>query len=161
MHELVTAVDIDAPAETVWTVLTDFGAYPEWNDYTRIEGEATVGTTLRVSPGPEAGKMPSFSPEVLVAERSRELRWLGHLLVPGLFDGEHRFVIDPQEDGGVRLTQSETFRGVLAGLVLRFYGDATEQNFRAVNAALRDRAEAVAAGDGTDSAVVDGEEVSA
>jgi hypothetical protein len=35
----------------------------------------------------------TFRPTVLNAETNRELRWLGHLLAPGLFDGEHSFTI--------------------------------------------------------------------
>jgi len=36
----------------------------------------------------------TFRPTILKAEPNRELRWLGHLLVPGLFDGEHIFTIE-------------------------------------------------------------------
>lgn len=44
----------------------------------------------------------TFRPTVLVAEPDRELRWRGRLLVPGLLDGEHAFVVEPRGDGGVR-----------------------------------------------------------
>lgn len=142
MNDIYTSVDIDAPAGTVWSVLTDFGAYPEWNPYTRIEGEPRVGERLRVSPGPEAGRAPTFRPRVLVADGG-ELRWLGHLLTPGLFDGEHSFVVEDLGEGRSRFTQSETFSGVLAGPVVRFVGERTESNFRGVNEALKERAESL------------------
>jgi hypothetical protein len=46
------------------------------------------------------GRRPTtFRPRVLEAEPARRLRWLGHLLVPGLFDGEHRFTIEPAGPG--------------------------------------------------------------
>jgi hypothetical protein len=32
---------------------------------------------------------------VLEVVPGRTLRWLGHLLVPGIFDGEHYFEIEP------------------------------------------------------------------
>ena len=61
------------------------------------------------------GRRPTtFRPRVLEAEPARRLRWLGHLLVPGLFDGEHRFTIEPAGPGRARVTQQETFRGLLA-----------------------------------------------
>ena len=44
----------------------------------------------------------TFKPRVLNAEPERELRWLGHLLVPGLFDGEHSFTIEPLQENRVR-----------------------------------------------------------
>jgi uncharacterized protein YndB with AHSA1/START domain len=31
MKEIYTEIEINASAEEVWHVLTDFGAYPEWN----------------------------------------------------------------------------------------------------------------------------------
>ena len=147
MSDIHTSIEIDAPAETVWSVLTDFGAYPEWNPYSRIEGDARVGERLRVSPGPEAGRSPTFRPRVLVAD-GHELRWLGHLLTSGLFDGEHSFVVEDLGDGRSELTQSETFSGVLVRPILRFVGEQTEANFRGVNEALKDRAESLVDGHG-------------
>ncbi|MFC6992328.1 SRPBCC family protein [Haladaptatus sp. GCM10025707] len=152
MDELTTSIDIDAPPETVWRVLTDFDHYPEWNDFMHIAGRPTVGTRLHITPGPAAGRSPSFKPEVLRADANRELRWLGHLYVRGLFDGEHRFEITDLGDGTSRLTQAERFSGVLVGLFNRFFGDQTERNFHGVNAALKERAESMAKADGADAA---------
>jgi hypothetical protein len=150
MREITTTVDIDAPAETVWDVLADFGRYPEWNPRTRIEGVAESGARLRVSPAPDAPRMPTFRPAVRRAD-GRELRWLGHLYVRGLFDGDHRFRIEAVDDDRSRLVQSERFAGLLAGPILRRYGRDTEEGFAAVNAALKERAESIAARRGRDA----------
>lgn len=147
MDEIRTSVDVDAPPAAVWAVLTDFERYPEWNPRTRITGEPTEGARLAVAPGPEAGRSPTFRPRVLRAEPDRELRWLGHLYVRGLFDGEHSFRIEDRGDGRSRLVQSEQFSGVLAGLVTRFIGADTEDGFHAVNEALKARVEELAAAD--------------
>jgi hypothetical protein len=152
MHEIITAIEIDAPAETVWTVLTDFDRYDEWNPYTRIEGEPAEGTILTVSPGPEAGRLPTFRPRVLSAIPNQELRWLGHLYVRGLFDGEHQFRIEPIDEARSRLVQAETFSGVLVGLINRRYGAQTERNFEGVNEALKTRAESMVAAEGEPTA---------
>ena len=53
----------------------------------------------------------TFRPTVLKVEPNREFRWLGHLLVPGLFDGEHSFTIEPLGESRVRFTQREIFTG--------------------------------------------------
>jgi uncharacterized protein YndB with AHSA1/START domain len=46
-----TTVDIDAPKQLVWDVLTDFAAYHEWNPDISIEGSARVGTNRDSAPG--------------------------------------------------------------------------------------------------------------
>ena len=35
MKEIHTEIEINAPAEKIWKVLTDFAAYPEWNPFVR------------------------------------------------------------------------------------------------------------------------------
>lgn len=146
-HAIRTEIEIDAPAETVWAALTDFATYPEWNGHTRIEGVAEEGARLAVAPGPEAGRMPTFRPRVLRAgpdgDGGYELAWLGNLWVRGLFDGEHSFRVETIDDGRSRLVQSETFSGLLVAPIDRLFGDDTERNFRAVNAALKARAESL------------------
>jgi len=141
--EIFTAIDIDASPETVWSVLTDFDAYDDWNPRTRITGRAEAGERLVVAPGPDAKGMPTFRPRVLRADEPAELRWLGHRYVRGLFDGEHTFTIEERDDGRTRFTQSETFGGLLARPLLRLYGEDTEVGFEAVNAALAERAEGI------------------
>jgi hypothetical protein len=135
---------IAAPAETVWRVLADFSAYREWNPFiTEISGELRAGARLAVRIAPPGGTAMTFRPRVLEAAPPRALRWLGHLLLPGLFDGEHRFLIEPMARE-CRFTQEEEFRGILASLILRRVGAATEQGFAAMNVALKARAEASA-----------------
>ena len=35
MKELRSQIEIEAPADRVWQVLTDFATYPEWNPFIR------------------------------------------------------------------------------------------------------------------------------
>ena len=83
----------------------------------------------------------TFRPTVKEASAGRELRWLGHLLVPGLFDGEHSFVIEPMEGGEVRFRQDEQFRGILVPLFPSRMYERTERGFEEMNRALKERAE--------------------
>jgi hypothetical protein len=90
MRELRTAIEIEATPARIWEILTDFDSYSEWNPFVRnISGQAVRGTQLEVRIEPPGGRGMSFKPTVLEAEPERELRWLGRLLVPGIFDGEH------------------------------------------------------------------------
>lgn len=74
------------------------------------------GEHLEVYLQAEGAKGMTFHPRVLIAEPGSELRWLGHLVIPGLFDGEHIFIIEPLESGGVRFIQREIITGLLVSL---------------------------------------------
>jgi hypothetical protein len=142
--EIVTEIGIDAPPARVWQVLCDFAAYPAWNPFIRaLRGELRAGGRLEASiqlPGRAAMR---FTPRVLAALPGRELRWLGHLLVPRLFDGEHCFVLHADDGGGTRFVHSERFGGVLVPLVFgASMREATRAGFEAMNRALKARAEA-------------------
>ena len=81
----------------------------------------------------------TFRPKVLAAEPGLLLRWIGRLIMPGIFDGTHQFALDDM-GGHTRLTQSETFRGVLVPFTGKIITQ-TEADFRALNQALKQRAE--------------------
>jgi hypothetical protein len=89
---------------------------------------------------PEGERAMTFRPTVLAAEPGRELRWLGHLLVPGIFDGEHRWLIEEAGPGRLRFTQSERFGGILVPLLWKKLRDGgTAKGLRAMNEALARR----------------------
>jgi hypothetical protein len=147
MRQLETSVHIDATPDEVWRVLTDFDRYGEWNPFiTSIEGPVEVGARLSVSLTPPGGRTIRMKPTVRVVQPGRRLRWLGHLGVPGIFDGEHEFVVEPAEppdERGALFTQRETFRGAMVPFVGRIL-ERTRRGFEAMNRALKERVEAVA-----------------
>jgi len=142
MKKLETSIDIDgAPAE-VWSVLADVARYPEWNPFLReLSGALAVGARLRVRIEPPGGRAMTFRPTVRKAEPGRALVWLGHLIVPGLFDGEHSFEIEPVGIGAARFRQGETFRGLLTLVLPESVYESTRQGFEAMNRALKARVE--------------------
>lgn len=139
--ELRHEIEIDASPADVWAVLADTGAYPEWNPFVReLTGELREGAKLEARIAPPGGRAMTFKPTVLAAEEGHELRWLGRFLVRGLFDGEHRFEIEPLGDGRTRFVQSERFSGVLVGL-FKTTLEKTQLGFQQMNAALKRRVE--------------------
>ena len=143
MKRLHSEIEIDAPAERVWHLLTDFASYPQWNPFIRsISGQPTKGERLEVRIEPPGGRGMTFKPKVFNAEPNRELRWLGHLLVPGLFDGEHSFIIQPLEENRVRFVQREAFKGLLVPLFARSLDNNTQRGFEEMNRALKERTKA-------------------
>jgi hypothetical protein len=140
MRTISATVDIAAPPDQVWSVLTDLDRYPEWNPFIQsASGRLAEGATLTLRLVPAQGRALTFRPRVLAVQPGVLLRWLGRLIVPGLFDGTHQFALEDL-GGHTRLTQSETFTGVL----VPFTGTTisrTEGDFRALNQALKQRAE--------------------
>ena len=58
MRELRSEIEIDAPPERVWAVVTDFAAYPEWNPFIRrISGELREGARLEVRIAPPGARV--------------------------------------------------------------------------------------------------------
>jgi hypothetical protein len=142
MFEIVTEIEIQATPEEVWRVLTDLPAHAEWNPFIQsISGPLREGATLRVTVRPPGGKAMTFRPTVRAVEPGRELRWLGRLLVPGLFDGEHYFRLSPIGSTGTRVVHGERFSGVLVYLLRASLDSGTRAGFEAMNRALKARAE--------------------
>ncbi|MFC1968540.1 SRPBCC family protein [Chloroflexota bacterium] len=106
MKEIQAEIIIDASPERVWEVLTDFPSLPKWNPFMQsAEGELKVEAQITVYLKPPKGMGMTFKPRVLKAEYNKELRWLGHLIMPGLFDGEHTLTIEPLKGGRARFIQ--------------------------------------------------------
>jgi len=141
-HRIKTEIEIDAPAARVWAVLTDFPGMSSWNPFiTSISGSAVEGARLSIKVLPPGKSAARFRPTVLVVRPERELRWLGRVLFPGIFDGEHYFLLEPLGERRSRLEQGEKFSGLLVG----FLGDtlrASEAGFNMMNQALKRQAEA-------------------
>ncbi|NUQ89251.1 MAG: SRPBCC domain-containing protein [Glycomyces artemisiae] len=134
-----TTAHLEARANEVWAVLTDFPAYGEWNPFIReISGLLAEDERLETTFVQGNGKPMTFRPRVLRVSPARQIRWLGKLGPGGLFDGEHYFVLEPQQDGTTVLTHGERFTGILVPLMARTLGD-TERGFASMNEALAAR----------------------
>jgi hypothetical protein len=138
---IATVVEIDAPAARVWNVLVDLPAYREWNPFiVDASGTVAVGETLSLRMALPGRDPMTIQPRLLVVDPQRELRWKGRLVVPGLFDGEHAFVLTPLENGRTRLDHWERFAGLLLPIARSMVYEGTVQSFHALNAALAQRA---------------------
>lgn len=141
MLYISTEITIQASLETVWNHLTNFPAYTQWNPFIiQASGLAKEGEKLNLTMQLTNGKTMVFRPKVLAASTNLELRWLGHLGIYGLFDGEHSFELR-ETPKGVVVHQSERFSGLLARPMLHFIRENTQQNFEAMNKALKQLAE--------------------
>ena len=138
-HRIRAEIDIEAPPAEVWRHLLDLTAYADWNPFIpEASGVPEVGRKLRLRLRPPGSRGLLIRPTVTAVDTPSEFEWLGHLVVPGLFDGRHRFELF-LTPSGTHLVQSEQFSGLLVRLLRRSLDGSTLAGFEAMNAALRRR----------------------
>jgi hypothetical protein len=132
---------INSSAKRVWELITDFHDFPRWNPFIRrATGEIKTGVRLEVFIQPSGTKGMTFRPTVLKVDPNHELRWLGRLYLPWLFDGEHALIIEPSSENSVKFIQREKFTGLLVPFARGQLRD-TQRGFEEMNKALKQRAE--------------------
>ena len=143
MRSVHAEIEIGAPAERVWAILTDFPAFPRWNPFVReAGGRLQPGEQLTIRLHLYGRMLTTFKPTVTLVEPERELRWLARLGRPGLLDVERIFQIVPQDSGTVRFIQHEDCTGALATpLFAAGLGTRIHRGYRTMNRALKERAE--------------------
>lgn len=142
MKELATEIMINASPQKVWAILTDFTSYPKWNPFIKsITGTVAVGETIKVRLEPPGASGMTLKPKVLVFNPVKEFRWIGHVLFPGLFDGEHRFELADNGDGTTTFRHCEKFKGILIPFFAKLLEVNTRNGFLEMNHALKERAE--------------------
>jgi hypothetical protein len=140
MKDVRTRIEIAAPPERVWGILTDFARWSEWNPWLyRADGNAGLGEQVELFfQGPNSKEM-SVRCTIVDLEPNREWRWKYHVGSPLLFRGEHRFTIEPAGPNRAAFAHREVFNGLLVPL---FWNEAeTRRGFEAMDSALKARAE--------------------
>lgn len=134
--EIRTEALIPAPPAEVWAVLTDVEGHAEWNPFiVEMQGKITEGERLTNTMQPTGGDRQTFRPKLLTVKADEELRWIGRAGIPGIFDGEHYFILNSVPEG-TQLIHGEQF----SGFALWFIDtNQFEQNFSEMNEALSAR----------------------
>lgn len=104
-------IDVAAPPDVVWGVLTDFDRWQEWNPEVKsmsFDGPLAPGAMFRWKAGP--GTIVSTVEEI---DRPRYIRWRGRTLSIAAVH-EWRF---EGRDGGTRVETDESFSGTLVRLL--------------------------------------------
>lgn len=141
MKKIEAKTTINASVEDVWEVLMDFRNHPFWNPFIKsISGVPEVGSRIEVVFGGVGDKGMSFNPLVLVNIKHREFRWKGKLLVKGVFDGEHYFLVKETADKKCIFIQGEHFSGILVPFLGGLLKD-TYDSFKLMNDALKMKVE--------------------
>lgn len=143
MYAIHTEIDIDAPAQKTWDVLTDLPKWADWNPFIRTaNGTLAKGNFIAVVVQPSGTKPINGKGEVLVLEPPHEMVWTAALLGSWIFRGKHHFVVEPTADGRCKFLQYEEFTGILVPFLHGKLNRETKRGFVEMNAALKARVEA-------------------
>ena len=142
MRRVHTQIDIEAPVQKVWDLITDLDNYAAWNPFVVMgKGPLREGEKITVRAEPKGTPGKTFRPVVTKLAPGREIRWLGHFLLPGLVDGEHIHILDPLGENRTRYIHDDVFSGWLLPVVWTRLDLVTRIGFEKMNAALKKRAE--------------------
>lgn len=140
MKTITTESTINASIETVWNVLSNFEAYPSWNPFIiSLKGKLALGEPVQAIIVSN-GKENHFKPNITVLEEGERFEWLGKLPL-GMFNGNHYFRLEKINANTTRFIHGENFSGWLSGLILFLIRKETTRGFKAMNEALKIKAE--------------------
>jgi hypothetical protein len=144
MPILDTLVEIDAPAEAVWEVLTDFPRWSEWNPaIPSLAGELRVGSDLAIQLD-LSGRAMNVAATIQELVPGERFSWRGHLGAEFLFLGRREFSVESLEPDTSRLRHVEAISGLIAPVFQLAKGKAVTEHHHLINAALKQRAEELA-----------------
>ena len=120
-------LQIGAPPETVWSVMSDIESWPTWNPdikEAKLEGPLAPGTSFRWRAG------TALVSELQVVDPPREIAWTGRTM--GI-RAVHVYRFDPS-NGGTLARSSESWKGLIPA-VFKGYSRRTLQ--RGIEDSLR------------------------
>lgn len=140
MKEANSEVVIKASAERVWSILSTFDKYPEWNPFLlSIAGNLREGEPLSVKVKMK-DKTNLFKVRVTRVSAGREFCWQAGL--KGLLSSEHYFRVRKINESKVSFKQGEKFWGIFSFLIGNGLLEQAASTFDRMNDALKQRAEA-------------------
>ena len=141
MRELRTEIEISAPLTKVWSILTDFDKWKDWNPISQASGVASLGSKLSVTMSGDNGKDGmTYTPMVTELEEPKSFRWRGKMMAGFLFTNDKVFELE-EIGSGTRLIHSEEFSGILVPMFWSKLNKGVPPMLKSMNDALKTLAE--------------------
>ena len=114
-RECSVALEIQAPVEKVWAILTDANNMTRWNStLTSIEGPIELGSTVSMQVPEAPGR--TFKPTVTRFQPNREMEWREGNSV--MFLGVRTYALTPSADGrATAFRMTEVFTGLMLPMI--------------------------------------------
>lgn len=136
-------IEIDAPPERVFDILTDLDRYEEWNPFTpSIKSTLEIGAAVRMRVRLLEGKRLFRQVEYVTAnERPRKLCWGANIPLRPLIRADRCQTLEALELDRTRYICTDEISGWLTPIVMRYFGAAMQRGFEDCAFALKQRAE--------------------
>lgn len=136
-------LEVDAPAATVWDVITDLDAYSEWNPFVRA-CQSTLKPGDPMDMTVQIGK--STRDETEIMQTCDQGRGFAYAMQPpplGALSSFRSHDIEPVDGDRCRYHSHFELKGWLAPVVKMFVGTKLQAGFKGMSEGIRDRAQAL------------------
>ena len=135
-------IEIDAPIDRVWGILTDIEGYADWNAFTpHVETTLEIGDPIRLKVR-LVGNLSLHRVETITRNQPYTLGWDMKLGIRTLLHAERVQVLTEIDDRRTHYMTEDCFTGWLRRVVLGLFGRAMERGFLDCSLGLKKAAEA-------------------
>lgn len=134
-------IGVNAPAEVIWEVIRDLERWSEWNPtYPQAAGQVRIGEQLTLTLALPGQPQQPIRPRVLEWVPGEQLHW-ELVLLSGAIKTIRYIEIDALAEESCIVDNGEIFGGLMGPSFGRRMGRSVRRGFRAMNEALKARAE--------------------
>jgi hypothetical protein len=143
MRELRAEIQIAAPIDRVWRVLTYFDHWKDWNPMVnQASGSASVRSKLNITMrGPDSKDAMKYQPTVLEVNPPKSLRWRATMMSGLMFTNDRVFELK-DKNGETVFINREVFSGLMVPLFWKKMNQFVVPMLEKMNKALKDKMEA-------------------
>lgn len=142
--KLENRVGIQAPAETIWAIVSDIGSWSKWCAlYPKAEGVVRMGAELVLDVAVPGQPVRSIKPVVVDWVPNEQLLWRLSML-GGLVKSTRYFEIEELKSGACIFANGEMFEGLLGPQVAKRLSAPLKAAFRDMGEAVKRLAEEAA-----------------
>lgn len=135
-------VEINAPREQVWDILTDLKQYPQWNPFTyRVVTTLAIGDPVDLYVRFKKRGEVLQQEQVRIVQKPERLAWGMKMLAPSILCAQRDQVLTALDDRRCTYQTWDAFSGLLTPLVMALFKSDIEGGFNAMAEALKVRAE--------------------
>lgn len=134
-------IGIQAPAEVIWEIIYDLDRWAEWNPtYPRASGQIRIGELISATLALPGQPQQELKPRILDWIPNEQLHWQLSLM-GGMIKTIRYIEIEALGDESCVVDNGEIFGGLMGPSLGRRMGRSVQRGFKAMNEALKARAE--------------------